>query len=142
MHLPAEGPGVFCTFPPRVQEFFAPFPNGDGAQSCKKKKKLLLHDGSLYRHARMTGKAGRSGRPMRGGHKVAFQVRLEADEAEAFQRLIAHRDADACRAGGVVGGAVTAAGLLRAIVRQVLVDEGLLDEVTASVQRKARRGTT
>lgn len=70
----------------------------------------------------MSGKPGRSGRPRKGSPKVAFQVRLEVDEAEAFQRLIAHRDADASRAGGVV----TAAGLLRSIVRKVLVEEGFL----------------
>lgn len=83
----------------------------------------------------MTGKPGRSGRPRRGGPKVAFQVRLEADEAEAFQRLVAHRDADASRAGGVVGGVVTAAGLLRAIVRKVLVEEGLLPAAESPAPR-------
>jgi hypothetical protein len=69
----------------------------------------------------MAGKAGRSGRP-KAPERRAFQVRLEADEAEALDALVERRRAEAAESGA----SVSASGVLRAIARAALIEEGLL----------------
>lgn len=69
----------------------------------------------------MAGRAGRSGRPG-SGEKVAYQVRLSPDEAAAFDRLVERRAAETEEAGATA----SASGVLRAIVRKALLEEGLL----------------
>ena len=81
----------------------------------------------------MVGKKGRSGRTMEGGPKRAFQLRLEEDEAEAFDRLIQDRNAAAKALGGTASGA----SILRATVRKLLVEEGYLKD-----SAETRKGST
>lgn len=62
------------------------------------------------------------GRPPSATEKVAVQIRLELDEAEALEALVERRR----RAAADVGATVSAAAVLRAIVRHALIAEGLL----------------
>lgn len=71
------------------------------------------------------------GRPPSATEKVAVQIRLEVDEAKALDVLVERRR----RAAADVGATVSAAAVLRAIVRKALMDEGLLSAPSAEPLR-------
>lgn len=65
---------------------------------------------------------------MVGGPKVAVQIRLSADEAEALERLVQDR----MKAVVAAGGSASNASVMRALVRKALITEGYLqDSATA-----------
>lgn len=81
----------------------------------------------------MVGKSGRSGRPLIGGPKVAVQIRLSAEEAEALKRLVEDKMNEVTAAGG----SASNASVMRALVRKALISEGYLKDTPET--RKGRK---
>ena len=73
---------------------------------------------------------------MGAADKRAFQVRLEPDEGDALEELVKRRAAAAAASGATV----SASGVLRAIVRKTLVEEGLLVEARSTGDGPEREG--